>query len=653
MTGQQKLKGRGNPLRLSSADEIYFSVLEAVYQQSVPTDWGDEMLRAIKGRDVKTLLSLGLREPQLYGSPAAYRGHAQMVALIKKYPFTSDQSGVDPELAAWNKFVNVERRMERINLSFSAPYSKRLAPYTEILEVARRWILKVLGENPPLKEIYELCDFTGGAAHGVHGDATNLGRKLLAERWTVTGTAIPYALGALRTNHHIRELLTPSSRGDESPINRLGVSFGGEKSDSWLLDPEEFLEQVILRMEVVDHNLISFVPKTALCFRSVAGEPLLNGFLQKGTDEWMRDALRNWGYDLRNQTPNRVMALMGSLGLSGYKQLLSADRRFLCDLVEDTSQVLRSPDQAVEARLRLVGAHTREGYCTMDLRSASDSEATGLVKRLLPFGWVDFLSQIRSPYYMYKGRKYKYHKFASMGNGFCFPLETLTFAALVRAVETVCGYPHDHAVYGDDIIVRQGVALYVAEVLRACGFALNLDKSFFFGPFRESCGADWYSGQATRPVYLEDPLDDVRRVYSLHNQLRLHFGAFGVCSLLRQSVPEKFRFYRPEESVRQVQYPPDTAFTVPEDVFLSCRHSTYIPSEQRWAWKEVISTPVEDSELPAEGYLRTYLEYLAILRGANSAIPLAVRRRTRAAPRRMTLGDPARRFTVRVSSFCA
>lgn len=647
MTGQKQWAKKENPLRLSNANENFFVALEAVRQQLVPDGWGGALRDAIESRDVPKLLSLKLSEPQQYSSPEMFFRHTQIVALIKKYPFSPAQSGVDPEKVAWDKFVATERRMKRVNLRFRAVYSRRLARYSEALAVARAWILKVLGENPPLNEIYEKCDFTGGASYGVHGDATNLGRKLMAEVWTVTGTAIPYALGALATNHHVREMLTPKAGGG-TPWAQDGSDAYPELTGVWSSDLEEFFEQVILRMEVVDHNLISFVHKKATEYRSVASEPLLNGYLQKGTDEQMRLCLRRHGYDLRDQTPNRAMALMGSLGLSGYKQISYAKRKWISDLLEDTQFIVRSPELNATLRQYLVEANTREGYCTMDLKGASDSVATWLCRYLLPFNWYDFLNQIRSPYYTYNGKHYKYEKFASMGNGFCFPLETLIFASLVRAAEAMCGYPHDHAVYGDDIIVRQGVALYLKELLEVCGFSLNLDKSFFHGPFRESCGADWYGGQAVRPVYLEDPLDDVRRVYSLHNQLIPHLGAFGACSTLRRLVPARLRFCRPSEGLRGVQHPPDTAFTVPEDVFMSCEHSRYIPMEQRWAWKEVISRPVPDLALP-EGYLRTYCEYLAVLRGANSAEPLAVRRKTRALQRLSAAGDPSRKYTVRVA----
>jgi len=74
-----------------------------------------------------------------------------------------------------------------------------------------------------------------------------------------------------------------------------------------------------------------------------------------------------------------------------------------------------------------------------------------------------------------------------MGNGFTFPLETLIFWALTRAV---CGSTATVSAYGDDIICPSDRAEDVIAVLTEVGFSVNLEKSFWNGPFRESCGSD-------------------------------------------------------------------------------------------------------------------------------------------------------------------
>jgi len=514
----------------------------------------------------------------------------QLAALIRKYPFPSSLTpGINPEDTAIEKFILAERRCKWNNRRFRAA-RKSFSPHTLIIESARAWILRVLGESPNLESIYDKCDFGAGASVGVHGNATNIGRKLLAEQWSCTPSALNHAYRAIWANAQIRDLLL------------------GETKGFVCLDPSLLKEAVDKRVgnNLIQHNNISFVPKTAKTHRSIAVEPLLNGFLQKGIDSEMRVLLRDiGGIDLSLQEPNQLMAREGSLG--GF-----------------------------------------DPYATIDLSAASDSISLELVRDLLPPDWFSLLNQTRSPSYLLNDRIVRYEKFTSMGNGFCFPLETIIFAALTHGVYRCNGQRPDFRVYGDDIIVRRNIALHLIEVLRWCGFQTNTDKTFCFGPFRESCGADWYEGLDVRPVYLDDPLDDVRRVFSIHNSslrspLTEKFFQ-GLRPFLREEVPKQFRFVRPERRVsarnalvrvNRVQWwlplsrteSNDTCFIVPYDTFLVSEHTRWVREEQRWAWKEILSESVADL---LRHPLQNAVEYLAILRGSKSSQPLSLRRLTKA-----------------------
>ena len=91
-----------------------------------------------------------------------------------------------------------------------------------------------------------------------------------------------------------------------------------------------------------------------------------------------------------------------------------------------------------------------------------------------------------------------------MGNGFTFPLETLIFWALTASA---CeGDVDSVSVYGDDIICPRERADDVIDTLTMCGFKINLEKSFVEGPFRESCGCDYYKGIDIRPFYKKEPV---------------------------------------------------------------------------------------------------------------------------------------------------
>lgn len=217
-----------------------------------------------------------------------------------------------------------------------------------------------------------------------------------------------------------------------------------------------------LEYKVTPFNRISFVPKDARSDRTIAVEPFLNGCLQLGAGNYIMRRLASFGVNLWDQTLNQGLAREGALNW------------------EDADPVV-----------------------TLDLASASDTLCQELVKRLLPKTWYEFLGDLRSEYYVV-GRKLPvlYQKWSSMGNGYTFPLESLIFWALSVAVAHVQGQRPLVSIYGDDIIVTRGTAPSLIEVLRYVGFKVNTEKSYVFGPFRESCGADWWGGVRVTPVYL-------------------------------------------------------------------------------------------------------------------------------------------------------
>ncbi|DAD50951.1 TPA_asm: RNA-directed RNA polymerase [ssRNA phage SRR6255733_3] len=478
----------------------------------------------------------------------------QMAALIKKLPlhwrddFKFDR---DPTSTALDKFDAAEERCRKTNRRLLA---KGNSPYSHSLERARKWIARVLGDEPDLRSIYDKCSLTAGAAIGVHGNATNVWRKLSALRWTVSPSAAPYALAALRTNWSVMSCVFPQREG------------------MFCIDWEVGSEKLREKLEFVEFNKLDFVPKTAKTDRSIAVEPLLNSYVQSGIDAELRARLKRWGYDLSNQEYNSELARRGSI----------------------TGEL-----------------------ATLDLSSASDTVSKELVKLLLPPAWWRLLNATRSPAYRdpRDGSVRTYHKFASMGNGFCFPLETLIFASLVRAsVEEAKDLgvaprsSHLHAVYGDDIILTVDAARRLIRLLSFAGFSTNVDKTFLEGPFRESCGADWYLGQDVRPVYLDFHLDATANKMVFHNStLR---GAMtsrlfeDVRVWLRENTPAHHRFLRPETyhlepstgaSLFERRYV-NGAFTVPQDVFMGCSFARWSIAEQRWRHRAFVYSPVTDED---------------------------------------------------------
>jgi hypothetical protein len=214
---------------------------------------------------------------------------------------------------------------------------------------------------------------------------------------------------------------------------------------------------------------LSFVPKNAKTLRTICTEPGLNTLVQLGLGTHMARRLAAFGIDIRDQTLNQRRACEGSL----------------------------------------TGA-----LATLDLSSASDTIATELVYELLPLDWATLLNRARSRKVLLPtGRVISQEKFSSMGNGFTFPLETLIFWSLAAAC---CSKDSDATAYGDDLIVPTTVYPLLVEVLTAVGFLVNQTKSYHTGPFRESCGKDYFSGTDVRPIYQKGWVSG-QSLFVLHN----------------------------------------------------------------------------------------------------------------------------------------
>jgi hypothetical protein len=553
--------------------EVYRRLVSQTLIRSQP--WMDRdrfqlLLGLVRGRNWPRLLEVVDSFP-----PAVAEGVErfyvwnQFVALVKKYPFTEEESkGFDPATAAWKKFLAAEHSCKRINQRFRA-MRRHGYRHIDLLGRMREYIHKVLGDAPNLVPMYDLCDFGPGASVKVGGNLTNIGRKFLAPCWTVSPSALSYAIPSLWQHEQFRCLI----------LGKEPVSY----------DYDSFRDHVLKKIAKVSHNKISFVPKSFKTLRSIATEPLLNGYLQKGIDSIMRRRLKAIaGIDLGDQSVNSEMARLGSLGGSN-------------------------------------------PYCTIDLSSASDSMSIELVRDLVPNDWFDLLDRTRSHRYEYRGTSQRYHKFVSMGNGFCFPLQTLIFASACHAVSVVCGSPPDFKVYGDDIVVRQSDALLLLELLRFIGFRNNPDKTFITGSFRESCGTDWLGGLDVRPAYLNFRLTSNIDLYKFHNTtLRgpLPYQLFDeVRVLLRSLCPSRVLFVRPFHG------PPDSAFTVEKDVCMVSKNVWWDRKTWAWRWKEVLTRPLRDRLWGFDPISCNALEYLAVLRGSKASCPLSVRRKAKTSVR--------------------
>lgn len=159
-------------------------------------------------------------------------------------------------------------------------------------------------------------------------------------------------------------------------------------------------------------------------------------------------------------------------------------------------------------------------FDTLDESDASDLNSR-LCTKLLLGDWYTLLDSLRATHTRVDNRLVRLEKFSSMGNGFTFELETVIFAAITRVVVADLGRDPDLvSVFGDDIVAPAGCARAIMGALCFLGFKPNLKKSFWEGPFRESCGGDYFDGVPVRAHFVETLPDEPQQWIALANGLR-------------------------------------------------------------------------------------------------------------------------------------
>ncbi|DAD50029.1 RNA-directed RNA polymerase [ssRNA phage Zoerhiza.4_3] len=241
------------------------------------------------------------------------------------------------------------------------------------------------------------------------------------------------------------------------------------------------------------------VPKTLKAPRIIAIEPAAMQYAQQALLECITSAIREDGIlsriiGLDDQTPNRVMAMKGSL--SGE-------------------------------------------LATLDLSEASDRVSYQHVRAMIE-NYPDLLGMVDAC----RSRKadvpghgvIRLSKFASMGSALCFPFEAMVFATLAfLGIQRELSSPLTRhqlikladkvRVFGDDIIVPRDSAVSVVDELHLFGYVVNTGKSFWTGRFRESCGKEYYDGHDVSIVKLRRVLptrrtdaEGVISAFSFRNQ---------------------------------------------------------------------------------------------------------------------------------------
>lgn len=314
---------------------------------------------------------------------------------------------------------------------------------------------------------------------------------------------------------------------------------------------------------VVRGNRFTTVPKDNKKFRGICIEPSINVAYQLAVGSHIRGRLKRSGIDLKS-------------------------------------------GQDVHRRVACESSRTQY-FATIDLSNASDTIAYNLVKALLPGDWFELLDDLRSPFTSVDGKWVHLQKFSSMGNGYTFELESLIFLALCQEaswLSDVDAVPGENLfVYGDDMIVHHSIAHTCLLLLSECGLTPNSEKTFTSGPFRESCGGDFFDGRAVRPYYLKGLPNEPAKWISMANGLRRLAGQISGlpfdCSPFSRTwfrildqLPSDIRRCRGPVSLGDLVIHDDARFwTVrSRDGMYEC--AAYVPVSERIAWDHWTSAVV-------------------------------------------------------------
>lgn len=410
---------------MRSIDEVVLAYLEAIDSPKALSVW------LCYKYDQPELLRLTI-DPLDYADRVSFHKDYLAIKFLSKYD--SLAAGVDRPAVALDAFSHFERLADESNRRLI-----KFQPSGDVSAVFRCAVEKIGSLLPPvdstvIEEVTSLSQFGPGVTSSCKG------------KWLSPFEKIP-----------ARGDITPRLRRVLEPLaNALGAP------------------SILENLSEIRGNTVATVPKNSKTDRTIAVEPHINSFFQRGVGIFLRSSLRKWKVNLHDQTKNQDLARIGSE----------------------------------------TGA-----YATIDLSGASDTVSVEIVRSLLPDDWVQLLECLRSPEYQLRGEWHRYAKHSSMGNGYTFELETLIFSALLLGTYTYLGIRSDWAVYGDDIVIDTRAVRLFEEVLQFAGFVPNTSKTFTSSYFRESCGSDWWDGTQVTPFYFKKG-GDVVQLISFANWLR-------------------------------------------------------------------------------------------------------------------------------------
>ena len=473
----------------------------------IRTPLAAEVCENIRQRKWKDIANLRVH-PSSYVSKETYFSDVVAASLLRKLPMPTGIQTKDVAFATWKdcekhcKGTNM--RMSAISHSIEYPLAadlddRFLQAQITLVKCVRKWVSRLLGPAPKV----------------IHGRPS---KKATYE--------LRFADSSLLNKFAKNPAHTPNLSWLSASLDWRATAWG-RSLEGGLFPNGPLLPRETSGLPQVIGNRFSTVPKDGTTDRPIACEPTLNAYAQLGVGGVLKKRLRRWG-------------------------LLA------------TKQTCGFESQAWHRRLAKEASLTGD-MVTIDLTSASDTVAYGVVQLLFAPEWVDLFTEYRSPRTVAveqvekrkpkKRTPYLLEKLSSMGNGFTFEVETTLFSAIAAASMELVGleprFPYNVSVYGDDIIVPKEASKMLLNALTFFGFIPNKNKSFTSGPFRESCGGDYWDGTDVRPIFIEkDPQGPIDWI-SVHNKIaRLAKRGIPVgpaLQLCRDQLPARLRsIYGPD-----------------------------------------------------------------------------------------------------------
>lgn len=290
---------------------------------------------------------------------------------------------------------------------------------------------------------------------------------------------------------------------------------------------------------VTDATETNFVPKKVDSLRTMCPEHTVPSWFGQGVGAELTKALKSIGIDLNTQpSVHQLLACLASkypeLGIATIDWSEASDRIWLA-----LCKVVMREGNAHEWYRFIVNVcrceFTDVSFRTTIGHGGDYKSKKHLLKALEEFYPESVDVELKSIRNQKKQKasvtvRIRTSMVGTMGNAVTFPLQTLIFYAFLTACTELAAerltehYVETHdgdrleelqvagmqpvSAFGDDGICDSRAEPEIRRYAELLGWRLNVEKSYFSGAFKESCGADYFAGRFCRPFQPKRPPTD-------------------------------------------------------------------------------------------------------------------------------------------------